>query len=823
MQIIPISYGTSMHLTTLTPARSLLALAICLACSPVAAVEPAAAPGHQAPSAHNFSIARQSLANALDQLSTQSGLQIAYSSAMAQGIESAGVSGRMSAEQALSTLLVGTGLGFERNGANAVLLTRLPQSSQAVELEATQIVSNQLGTVTEGSGSYTPGTIATATRMVLTPRQTPQSITVVTRQHMEDFGLNNVDDVMRHTPGITVSAYDTDRTNYYARGFSINNFQYDGIPSTVRNVAYSAGNTLSDMAIYDRVEVLKGATGLLTGAGSLGATINLVRKKPTAQFQGHASLGMGSWDNYRSELDVSGPLTETGNVRGRAVAAYQDKQSFLDHYSRKTSTYYGILEFDLSPDTLLTVGGDYQDNIPKGSSWSGTFPLINATGGHNSMSRSYNNGATWSGWEQYTRTAFAMLEHDLGNGWVTKLQLDHKINSYHAELGSIQFDEPQTNGTAKVNAQKYTGDTTSDSADLYLSGPFNLFGREHELVLGGSIANSRWTGKGYWSPDFLGANGNVVDFYNWHGKIERPIWGLPAQRTDDTVRQTGTYMTTRLNLMDDLNLFLGGRVVNYHLTGLTPSYKESGRFVPYVGAIYDLDEHFSVYASYTDIFMPQESWNKDRDSKLLNPDEGQNYELGLKGEFFEGRLNSSLAYFEVHETNRSVPDDAYNNQTPTPDNYAFKGAKAVTKGYELEISGELSPGWQVQAGYTHKIVRDDEGAKISTFEPENQVNLYTSYKLKGDLDKLTVGGGLRWQSVGWYSVYNAPRKINEDISQDAYWLVDLMTRYQITQNLSATLNVNNLFDKSYYTNVGFYNSAAYGEPRNFMLSTRWDF
>ena len=812
-----------MHLTTLTPARSLLALAICLACSPVAAVEPAAAPGHQAPSAHNFSIARQSLANALDQLSTQSGLQIAYSSAMAQGIESAGVSGRMSAEQALSTLLVGTGLGFERNGANAVLLTRLPQSSQAVELQATQIVSNQLGTVTEGSGSYTPGTIATATRMVLTPRQTPQSITVVTRQHMEDFGLNNVDDVMRHTPGITVSAYDTDRTNYYARGFSINNFQYDGIPSTVRNVAYSAGNTLSDMAIYDRVEVLKGATGLLTGAGSLGATINLVRKKPTAQFQGHASLGMGSWDNYRSELDVSGPLTETGNVRGRAVAAYQDKQSFLDHYSRKTSTYYGILEFDLSPDTLLTVGGDYQDNIPKGSSWSGTFPLINATGGHNSMSRSYNNGATWSGWEQYTRTAFAMLEHDLGNGWVTKLQLDHKINSYHAELGSIQFDEPQTNGTAKVNAQKYTGDTTSDSADLYLSGPFNLFGREHELVLGGSIANSRWTGKGYWSPDFLGANGNVVDFYNWHGKIERPIWGLPAQRTDDTVRQTGTYMTTRLNLMDDLNLFLGGRVVNYHLTGLTPSYKESGRFVPYVGAIYDLDDHFSVYASYTDIFMPQESWNKDRDSKLLNPDEGQNYELGLKGEFFEGRLNSSLAYFEVHETNRSVPDDAYNNQTPTPDNYAFKGAKAVTKGYELEISGELSPGWQVQAGYTHKIVRDDEGAKISTFEPENQVNIYTSYKLKGDLDKLTVGGGLRWQSVGWYSVYNAPRKINEDISQDAYWLVDLMTRYQITQNLSATLNVNNLFDKSYYTNVGFYNSAAYGEPRNFMLSTRWDF
>ncbi|MFS1286140.1 TonB-dependent siderophore receptor [Pseudomonas piscis] len=810
-----------MHFSSHIPARSILALAICLACGHAAAVEPASAPSKQESNLHSFSIARQPLAEALDQLSTQSGLQIAYSSPMAQGIQSPGVSGRMSAEQALAKVLEGTGLGFERNGLNAVLLTRLPAVDKAVELEATQIISNQLGTVTEGSGSYTPGTLATATRLVLSPRQTPQSVSVITRQHMEDFSLNNVDDVLRHTPGITVSAYDTDRTNYYARGFSINNFQYDGIPSTSRNVAYSAGNTLSDMAIYDRVEVLKGATGLLTGAGSLGATINLVRKKPTAEFKGHATLGAGSWDNYRSEVDVSGPLTDSGNVRGRAVAAYQDKQSFLDHYSRKTETYYGILEFDLSPDTMLTVGADMQDNIPKGSSWSGTFPLVNSNGSINKMSRSYNNGTTWSAWEQYTRTAFAMLEHDLGDGWVTKLQLDHKINSYHAELGSIQFDQPQADGSAEINGQKYTGETKSTSADLYASGPFSLFGRDHELVLGGSISTSRWQGKGYWAP--VWPQGNKVDFYNWKGHLSRPIWQAPAQITDDTTRQTGAYLTTRLNLLDDLNVILGGRVVNYHQTGLTPSYRESGRFVPYAGIIYDLNENFSAYASYTDIFMPQESFNKDRDQKLLEPDEGQNYELGLKGEFFEGRLNSSLAYFEIRENNRPISDDAYNNLIPTPSNYAYKGSKAVTKGYEAEISGELSPGWQVQAGYTHKVVRDDKGDKLSTFEPEDQVNLYTTYKLKGDLDKLTVGGGLRWQSKGWYSIYNKPLDRNQDITQSSYWLVDLMTRYQITDSLSATLNVNNIFDKSYYTNVGFYNSAAYGEPRNFMLSTRWDF
>ncbi|ETK43401.1 MAG: ligand-gated channel [Pseudomonadales bacterium RIFCSPLOWO2_12_60_38] len=763
-----------------------------------------------------LNIPAQSLGSALQEFGRQTNVQVLYSPGDVQGKNSPAVKGKMQPQQAINALLAGSQTTYNLNG-NTLTVTAAG-SGGGLELSPTQVTGNMLGNVTENTGSYTPGSIATATRLVLTPKETPQSVTVVTRQHMDDFGLNSVDDVMRHTPGITVSAFDTERSNYYARGFSINNFQYDGIPSTARNVAYSAGNTLSDMAIYDRVEVLKGATGLLTGAGSLGATINLVRKKPTSEFQGHATLGAGSWDNYRSELDVSGPLTETGNIRGRAVAAYQDKHSFMDRYERKSPTYYGIMEFDLSPDTLLTVGGDYQDSLPKGSSWSGSFPLIDAQGNRNDVKRSFNNAADWSSWEQYTRTVFAMLEHDLGDGWITKLQLDHKINGYHALMGSIQGDTPGLDGKSQLTSGKYTGETVSDSADLYVSGPFSLGGREHELVFGGSISASEWNGNGYWN-----LAPNLVDFNNWHGNAPQPDWGKPQSKIDDTVRQTGMYMTTRLNLADDLKLLLGGRVVNYTVTGYNPTYRESGRFVPYVGAVYDLNDTYSVYASYTDIFMPQESYNRDRDNKLLEPDEGQNWELGVKADFLDGRVNASAAYFEIHEDNRSVSDDDYNNLKPTPSNYAFKGTQAVTKGYELEMSGELAPGWQLQAGYTHKIVRDDKDVKISTFEPEDQVSLYTTYKLKGNLDKLTVGGGARWQSVGWQNIYNSPRGGYEEFSQEAYWLVDLMTRYQFTKNVSATLNINNVFDKSYYTNIGFYNSAAYGEPRNFMLSTRWDF
>ncbi len=129
----------------------------------------------------------------------------------------------------------------------------------------------------------------------------------------------------------------------------------------------------------------------------------------------------------------------------------------------------------------------------------------------------------------------------------------------------------------------------------------------------------------------------------------------------------------------------------------------------------------------------------------------------------------------------------------------------------------------MQAGYTHKVVRDEHGNKVSTWEPEDQLSFYSSYKLQGNLDKLTLGGGARWQGQGWQVLTNRAKSSEEKFSQDAYWLVDLMGRYQFTEHLSATVNVNNLFDKYYYTNIGFYNSSYYGDPRNVMVTSRYDF
>ena len=794
--------------TSMTRAVRLALFGLTLASLPGLALLPMPA---LAQSQTAYAIAAGPLGKALTQFGVQAGVTISFDTEQARHLSSTGLNGSYTVEEGLARLLANSGMRAERqsNGGYVLVASGEPDTLQ---LGATQVTTNQLGTVTEGTGSYTPGTIATATRLVLTPRETPQSISVVTRQAMDDFGLNSIDDVMRHTPGITVSTYDSERTNYYSRGFSINTFQYDGIP-TLRDAQYSAGQTLTDMALYDRIEVLKGATGLLTGAGGVGGTLNLIRKKPTADFQGSIELGAGSWDNYRSQIDVSGPLTETGNLRGRAVAAYNDKHSFLDHYSRKTSVFYGVLEADLDEDTLLTVGADYQDSDPKGSSWTGSRMIFDAEGKELDLPRSFNNGPTWGSWAQYTRTAFATLEHTFSNGWVAKGQYNHQINAYHAPLGALSQD---SGNQSSLFARKYVGETTSDSLDAYTTGPFELFGREHELVLGQSIATSTWKNKAYNAVFASGTNS--ADFYSWDGNIPEPAW-VKYRDFDQTTRQTGSYLTSRFSLTDDMHLLLGARLANYQVTGNSKS-KESGKVVPYAGLTYDLNDNFTAYTSYTEIFQPQTDY-RDRNDKMLEPDEGKNYEVGIKGEFFNGALNTSLAYFEVHETNRpeldTSPGAALINDSP------YYGTKSKTKGYEAEISGELATGWQLQAGYTHKIARDDNGKKIATWEPEDQINLYTTYKLTGSLDKLTLGGGARWQSEGWKSISNAGLRRSEVLTQDAYWLVDLMARYQITENLSATLNVNNVFDKNYYTNIGFYDSAYPGDPRNMMVTTRWNF
>lgn len=755
-----------------------------------------------------YDIPAGSLTQVLNQFALRANVVLSFDPALTAGRQSQGLKGRYTVQQGFQVVLQDTGLEPLLGGGGYTLGRVVPTSETT--LKAMTVTANQLGEITEGSGAYTPGSIATATRLVLTPRETPQSISVVTREEMNDFNLTSIDAVMAHTPGVSIVTMDSERTAYYARGFPINNFQYDGIPMT-RNASYSAGNTLSDMAIYDRVEVLKGATGLLTGSGDPGATINLIRKKPTKDFQGQLSLSAGTWDNYRGMLDVSSALNAEGSVRARVIGAHQDKKSQLEGYQRTTDVFYGILEVDLSPSTMLTLGADYQNSDPKRSTWGG-IPIFDAMGDFNKMPRSFNNGADWSSWRQYTRTGFVTLEHTFDNDWLVKAQFNHQINGYDAPLGSAGSGNPDpATGTGVSTWQgKYVGKTVADALDVYASGPFELLGRKHELVLGGSLSERTWTNQGYWT------NGtNITDYYGWNGNLPEPDWdNLPAGNkftNREVTRESGLYTTARFNLRDDLKLITGSRVFNYE----NETVKETNVIVPYLGAVYDLNDLYSVYGSYTSIYQPQSA--QDAQGKTLDPLEGINYEAGIKGSFFASRLNASAAYYLLKQDNYAQETGGLTQSGGT----AYEAINGVrTKGVEVEISGQMTPRWQTHAGINHKISRQ-QGNKVATLTPENQFTLSSTYK-PYFVPGLSIGGGARWQDKTWDDVADQNGNTVKH-TVDGYWLFDAMSSYQIDKNLSVNLNVTNLLDKKYYTIFSTYSTYTWGEGRSTTLTMNYKF
>ncbi|MEG1041312.1 MAG: TonB-dependent siderophore receptor [Pseudomonas sp.] len=779
------------------------------------------------------------LGDVLSEYARQAGVAISFAAGQVQGLHSAGLHGSYGVQEGFVTLLHGQGLQAQGSSDGYVLIT-VASAQGAVELGATSISGQVLGSTTEGTGAYTTGSTNTATRLNLSLRETPQSVSVMTRQRMDDQNLRSIGQVLEQTAGINVQSPGSDRLYVYSRGLAIDNYQYDGMPTTSFAFSQALPQALSDMAIYDRIEVVRGATGLLSGAGDPSGTVNLVRKKPTDTFKGYISGGLGSWDLYRSEVDVSGPLTDNGALRGRAVAAYQQANSFTDHLQQEKTILYGIVEADLTDSTLLTVGVDYLDSNPRGFSTTG-LPLINKQGQQFSMSRSANAASRDSSNDQEAVNTFASIEQKLAYDWSLKLSANYLYSTrdYDSVIvgTSTGFVDSQTGDGLRYTATK--GDNTQEQrgVDVMLSGPFQLFGRQHELVMGFNYQDYENRRNGFGNDVGNGRSDNLVsgrpvNIWTWDNYGPRPTYTMNREDDDINQWQNGAYLATRLKPTDDLSVILGARVSNYrydaslhyNVSSMTrfntnDSVQVHGEVTPYAGIVYDLNENHSLYASYTSIFKPQPYRNQQ--GKLLDPREGDNYEIGLKSEYYGGRLNTAIALFEVKLDNDAVADGiVLGNDLIT----AYRAEQTTTKGIDLEVSGELLPDWNLAASYSHTVVKDDQHDRVKTVIPVDLFKLWTTYRLPGELDRLTVGGGVNWQSGIHFTVDSWQLSAPAKAKQDDYATFNLMARYDLTPQWSATATVNNLFDKKYISSLddNFY-SGSYGEPRNFMLSSKWAF
>ncbi|EZH76869.1 ligand-gated channel protein [Ectopseudomonas composti] len=753
----------------------------------------------------SYSIPAGSLAAALSQFAAASGVTLSFGSSETANLESTGLQGEYEVEEGFARLLQGSGLSVQKASDKRYVLIRA-QPNAALELSAATVTGNQLGATTEGTGSYTSGSASTATGLSLSMRETPQAVSVVTRQQIEDQNLTDITQVLEQTPGVVANNMGpagSDANHIYVRGLEIDNIQVDGIsrPST-----YGFNDDLADMAIYDRVEVVRGATGLMSGTGDPSATVNLIRKKPTYETQRKLTVQAGSWDNYRSELDVSGKLSDIGHVRGRVVAAKTDSKSHIDRQSLEKQVAYGVLEWDISDATMLTVGAEYQDLDNDGAGNHG-FPMYNSDCSHFKPSRSFNSGADWSYHKRETRTLFTTLEHALGNGWQLKFNAEHSRRSYDDAFATAANGRVNPDGSGiSTWTGRWAGEPRQTSFDLSATGPFALFAREHELYLGASHHRAYYRNGGYplWTYQ------DIDNIHNWDGSLVVPdaIYNKSTEGALDET-QLGLVAAARWSLTDDLSLITGARVIDWQrdtssrtlATGAVTRSKEqeNGIVTPYVGLIYDLDEHWSAYASYTTIFNPQN--RQQADGSYLEPKEGENYELGLKGEFWDKRLTAGLSVFEVQQDNLPVAD-------PNNPGYSIPESGTKTRGFEVEMAGELLPDWQVSASYSYAVIQDSDDKRLLTEVPRDTLKLFTSYRLRA-LPQLKVGGGVRWQGEEYYK-RSGPN--NETFRQGDYAVVDLMAQYAFTPDTSVSLNLNNALDEHYYSAIGA--RGWYGTPRS---------
>lgn len=689
-----------------------------------------------------------------------------------------------------------------------------PDSAVGVmELGATEITNTQLGSTTEGSRSYTTGAMSTATKLPMTMRETPQAVTVITRQRMDDMGMTSINDAIDATPGVFLSySSGPGRQTYYARGFEIDNLMYDGIPSGYNGVGVGVQPNL---AMFDRVEIVRGATGLVTGAGNPSAAVNMVRKRPLAEQRVTLTGAAGSWDDYRGEVDASSPLNESGTLRGRVVTSYRDANSFVDGAEEDHGLFYAITEADLSDDTTLAVGFSHQKDKTN-NFWGAS--LVGLDGRHQDLPRSYNPGTDWENKEQETNTLFAELRQQLANDW--KLQVNANYSDLNALFsGSYQsrFDETTRSLERTVWQAKY--DEHKLGLDSFFSGPFEAFGRTHEMVVGASKRITDMNTHSY-SPYVT----------NWPVDGGKPDFTRTGSKRTVTT-EDGVYLTTRLSLADPLKLILGGRLDWYDYDDKERSdadYKVTRNVTRLAGLIYDLDDHHSVYVSYSDIFKPQTE--KDITGSPVRPIEGKNYEVGIKGEYFDGALNASAALFRIDQENRAVET----SRIGCPQTACYLASGEVrSQGIDLEIQGALTENWQLGAGYTYARVHtlkdaanpQNEKQRFDTDMPEHLFKLSTVYRFQGPLEKLRVGGNMSWQSR-MYNDIALDDGSSYRLKQGAYALTNLMAGYAVNENLDLQLNANNIFDKKYYSSISTsieYGGDTYGTPRNLMLTAKYSF
>jgi outer membrane receptor for ferric coprogen and ferric-rhodotorulic acid len=650
-----------------------------------------------------------------------------------------------------------------------------------------------------------------ATGLNMDIADTPQSISVVTREQMDNFGADNINDALRLATGINVEEWETNRTNYMARGFEIKNTQVDGVglPND-----WGIVTGAMDSFGYEKVEVIRGANGLLTGVGNSAGTINYVRKRPTNVSQGSIEASAGSFDQRRIEADYSAPFTADGKWAGRLAFASEEQDSWVRGLSNDRTFVYGVVDGQLGDRSTLTFGYSYQEANTDDSMW-GALVLANSDGTQAEFGRSASTAVDWTFWDTRNTTAFAEYTFKMSEAWDFKLTYNYRK---YEDTSKLFFAYSMTGidrdtGLGLLGWPGYW--VTDDNANLLeasLNGTFNLFGREHEAMVGVSYGDGEHKQYNREADPNDPSWGALAPFPYAGNSVAEPAWGPLAYygTTNQTLKRG--FGATKLSVTDKLGAIVGFNYAEYHRDGdeTGVSFDQTEREMsPYAGITYQLLDQLMLYASYSDIYQPQDQ--DDINGRYLDPSKGLNYEVGLKAEWLDRRVLTTVALFKAEQENLATFVGMNDDRQ-----YYYNGVDVDSKGIELELVGRLGQNVDLVLGYTSLQLEGAQGQDIYEWVPRHTANIALSARLP-TFTALSFGINGRWQS----DISKLDEYTNVIVRQDSYATLNAFARWNATDKLHVRANVYNLSDEKYITSL--YQIGYYAAPRSYELGLGYKF
>ena len=691
--------------------------------------------------------------------------------------------------------LAGLALGFLADASFA------ESPPQAVELDSITVnADTEFESANGPVTGYRATRSASATKTDTAIRDIPQSISVIPASVLKDLGSHDVERALEYAGGVSKQNNFGGLTlyEYSIRGFTTSEFYKDGFSA---NRGYPS---TPDAANIERIEVLKGPAASLYGRGDPGGTVNIVTKKPQAEAFTTLQTSAGSWDRYRTALDVNTPLDAEKNLLSRVNLAVEDNHSFRDHVQSSRVLVAPAFSWQLDPDTVLSVETEFVRHnstfdrgiVAPNNRWSG-------------MSRRTFLGEPNDGdMDNDNNMVQAALEHHLNDAWSLRLASHYK----QGELSGFASESRALNPDGETVNRRYRERDTSwhDSiTQLELRGLVDVGSWQHQLLIGSEYERYRKHER----VTTLTGSPYAIDIY-------RPVYGqakptVKRGSTDfrDTVKSQALNLQDQIVFTEKLRGMLGARFEHIEqdtrdYIGAPGSQQRHDELTYRGGLLYQLTPAVGVFANASTSFKP--NTGQDAQDKAFKPEQGVGYEVGVKTDLFDDRLSATLAAFHIEKENVLATDPASDSQRAI--------GKARSQGFDAQFSGQVSDALRVIGAFAYI---DAEVTQGDTTIPTGSRILGVA-KHSGSLLGVYEfqDGMLKGSDLGAAFTYVGDRsgEAGKSFELPAYHTVDLLAHYKASDNVTVGLNLNNLFDEKYFERSYSNYWVTPGEPRNLTVS-----